>query len=1003
MKDMASDLSDYFEALREYTRWARVPGLDVLSEPMPLADIFVEPRVQQPSAARKQRRGSDSQAEIVAPAQPVFGVLRDEQSLVIVGEPGQGKSTLLRQFCATLAADSQTKTPLLVELGRKRERSAGLTEPYEWLKERVPDPLRHALGPRGWQSICNLLEAGAVHLLLDAFDELDRGARQQLIELLPALSHNGVVVTSRPDAIRSAPVTGAKTYELQALQSAQIGTLAANVCSALAIQFRVEEFQTPLRTVQQAAGRELGLLAGNPLFLSFMCLTAIRRWSEGTLGEFPRRPAPLIGDCVDALVAWHTQHKPNATWPTELDASAVIRILSPLALQTFRGAGRITPEDLEKLAKDDRAAFFQHLVSARFVEQRYRDYFFPLETFREYFAARAVAASRQPFKEVEPHLHDGEWRQVILYAVGSAGTIRSSLVVLALPTYSRWLVAGIGPLVRILAGLLGSSIGGPKAVGETGKEALKEIGPALQGPLQRWHARSVGSAEFFIRSILRHRSSFEKILRRDLMLAALCAGAAQDVPKRLAVRIAGKLIARTVRTLGSYLGRYQDTLAAAARAPAMRDRLLEMTHADNAERRAAAAQALAQVASERVVRDRLIELIKDATESPSVTWAATQALREAASEPGVRARLLELTRDDGADVRKAATDALSDLAQESPVHERMLQLTHDDTPRVRWFAVAALIREGVHASLRDRLLELTRDDDSAVRGIAVDSLQRLADDALVRDRLLDLTRDDDNHLANLAVESAQAIGDDPRTRQRLLEVLQAPRCDRSTRRVAARALRSAALESEVRDQLLDVTRADDAIAREAAVESLEWVAQDAVVHDRLLDLTHDGDADVQFRAVEVLSLAAHVPSVRDRLLVLTCSADRHVRVRAVRSLQAVANELVVRDRLLELLAPGDDYATRRAVMEVLRSLPAERVGRDRLRQLTQDRDNEIKFAALRSLATLQGAATPDVLALAARFARYGRAGDEHELLDLLLHDWEQQERTRRSGRALSDQ
>src|ERR1700689_2250803 len=83
----ARPLQRYLDALGRHAGQTRVPGLDVSSQPLPLADIFVQ-RDMVPTLAAQPQRQED-------PPVSAIEVLAKERALAVLGEPGQGKSTLL--------------------------------------------------------------------------------------------------------------------------------------------------------------------------------------------------------------------------------------------------------------------------------------------------------------------------------------------------------------------------------------------------------------------------------------------------------------------------------------------------------------------------------------------------------------------------------------------------------------------------------------------------------------------------------------------------------------------------------------------------------------------------------------------------------------------------------------------------------------------------------------------------------------------------------------------
>ena len=433
------EFREYRDALRDYTQTVYIPGIDVTSdEPVPLEDIYVEQYVSDLQSRRddredeasegrpSQRRPSEErppERKRPTPPQPVRDALAEHQRLAILGEPGQGKSILIRRYAYELNQE-ESKFPLLVELGRERLRVRDERD-NSWLFERIPDDLREKIKPH-WARVCELIKAGQTHILLDGYDELQPEGLRQVRELASGLpSSNQVVLSSRPHAYQR--LVGFETFELAKLQPAQVESLAENICASLAASYGLENHWDALDKVRAALKEKAADdVAGNPLLLSFLCLSAVSDQAEGRLSEFPTHPVQLIRRCVEALAGWHRDHKDGSEWPEDLDESAITNILGPLALKTFEsGAGVIRPQDLQDLQKRnllsvrDRDWFNKHLKPARFVHRQRETYKFPLETFREYFAAQAVAANKDPFAVLKRHLHSPDWRQVILYTAGS--------------------------------------------------------------------------------------------------------------------------------------------------------------------------------------------------------------------------------------------------------------------------------------------------------------------------------------------------------------------------------------------------------------------------------------------------------------------------------------------------------------------------------------------------------------------------------------------------------
>jgi hypothetical protein len=108
---MNSGLDDYLEAVRRYPINTRVPGLDIFN-PISLEKVFTEPDLLQIQARGKRSREEPEDESKAAPKdsrgsgapvpEAAKSVFRSKTRLVILGDPSQGKSTLLRQFALAL-------------------------------------------------------------------------------------------------------------------------------------------------------------------------------------------------------------------------------------------------------------------------------------------------------------------------------------------------------------------------------------------------------------------------------------------------------------------------------------------------------------------------------------------------------------------------------------------------------------------------------------------------------------------------------------------------------------------------------------------------------------------------------------------------------------------------------------------------------------------------------------------------------------------------------------
>jgi predicted NACHT family NTPase len=206
------DRETYLRALAQYAGQVWVPAPEG-SAAIHLEDVFVEPRLVGSVAELRTQQSQGKQqpteprplggTQTTSDLEPALQVVKRALKIAVLGEPGQGKSVLLLQYARLLARQPENERfPLLVELGRKRDRVAAVSDAHEWLFERIPDKVKPALSNDGWKSVCAIIAAGEASILLDGYDEINDEARQQLQELLltDTFGRNQVVITSRPHA-----------------------------------------------------------------------------------------------------------------------------------------------------------------------------------------------------------------------------------------------------------------------------------------------------------------------------------------------------------------------------------------------------------------------------------------------------------------------------------------------------------------------------------------------------------------------------------------------------------------------------------------------------------------------------------------------------------------------------------------------------------------------------------------------------------------------------------
>ena len=396
--------------------------------------------------------------------QPVLEILQKEFGLIILGDPGSGKTTFLKYLALMLATGSGEalglgeRLPILVPLSAYANVLS--TGANVRLDDFIADYF-HVIGANLPIStmLDQALEAGSALIMLDGLDEVkELRLRHTVVERVTDFyafhcrAGNKFLLTSRVIGYREVRPTAEKLVEctLVDFNDEEIQTFVKRWMKALETQA-----QGNTTIAQQDADRErkdlveaiehnpgVRRLASNPLLLTILAL--MKR--QGV--TLPERRVELYDQYVRTLLStWNRARSLSGRAPgRDLDVVQTLRILAPLALwmhETSPGVGLVKRGELrrklESLFRDrgepnPEKAALQFLEDVRehaalLVERGPGEYGFIHLTFEEYLAAVAIALSGQGdsrpiVDQLATHVGEQPWRETSLLAVSYLGIIQ---------------------------------------------------------------------------------------------------------------------------------------------------------------------------------------------------------------------------------------------------------------------------------------------------------------------------------------------------------------------------------------------------------------------------------------------------------------------------------------------------------------------------------------------------------------------------------------------------
>ena len=414
-----------------------MPGL--MKEPLPLDSIYTAVKFLDESCIRyfsthdelertyraKGRRGFQADGE----RHDGMSVAKDEQYLMVLGQPGVGKSTFLRKlgleaFKGKEGQLQREQIPVFIEL--KTFRGSDID-----LKAIIAKEFRICGFPVAEDFTDSALEEGKLLVLLDGLDEVPTR------NLNPVIEHIEDFVTQHSNNTFIASCRTA-AYQSSFRQFADVTI--ADFDDEQIEQFIRQWFSTELDKEAETADRYWELLsqsenaaakelAQTPLLLTFLCLVYDR---EQTL---PSNRSDLYSDALNILLKEWAAQKRLESEPIYKGFHPVLEkvLLSEIAYNSFKEdrlffsksniTERITTFLADKLDAPEHLDGEAVLTAIEkqqgiLVERASNAYSFSHLTLQEYLTALYIVKNQRFDELVSQHLTDKRWREVFLLVAG---------------------------------------------------------------------------------------------------------------------------------------------------------------------------------------------------------------------------------------------------------------------------------------------------------------------------------------------------------------------------------------------------------------------------------------------------------------------------------------------------------------------------------------------------------------------------------------------------------
>jgi formylglycine-generating enzyme required for sulfatase activity len=517
--DLEEAARAYLQYLVDRYQYLELQGMGVsdrVALKLPLLEMYVplKARLHTPEGetwARQLRvagrlpaaeEGADMGERLSAPV-PVLDLLQKHDGLVLMGDPGAGKTTFLKVLALALASGQGEalglggRLPILLPLAAYANALADKDVSLDAFIARYYEEERKIQVPLG-ALLARALQEGSALLLLDGLDEVrDAGRRHLVVDRVrdfysrhrkAGKGGNRFVLTSRIVGYREVRLAAEGLVEATLVDfdgeeiQAFLGKWTAALEKAMGGDTEVARAQAEQERGELLSAVETNpgvrSLAANPLLLTILALM-----KRGGIA-LPDRRVELYKNYVETLLKhWNLARSLAGRSGREVDLVETMKILEPLALwmhEISPGVGLVKEgELLRKL--ESLCAGRGHADPARAAASFLKDvrdhsslllgrgehhYGFIHLTFQEYLAAVALARKAREGSDaliaaLAPHVGEAPWHEVILLTVGHLAIV------------DQWEQAAS----EVVEGLLDRSPGPPGEAAVWMGEAVADAGP----------------------------------------------------------------------------------------------------------------------------------------------------------------------------------------------------------------------------------------------------------------------------------------------------------------------------------------------------------------------------------------------------------------------------------------------------------------------------------------------------------------------------------------------